>query len=65
MSLKGINAYKKGNLKQELSEPAPTVQWPVGELKVSVWLDGKIVKETSAFDPDIQSFEIGIRFNFI
>lgn len=48
----------KGNLKQELSEPAPTVQWPVGELKVSVWLDGKIVKETSAFDPEIQSFEM-------
>tara|TARA_Y100001934_G_scaffold246466_1_gene305534 strand:+ start:288 stop:1169 length:882 start_codon:yes stop_codon:yes gene_type:complete len=48
----------KGNLKQELSESAPTVQWPVGELKVSVWLDGKIVKETSAFDPEIQSFEM-------
>ena len=50
--------FGKGNLKQELSEPVPTVQWPVGKLKVSVWLDGKIVKETSAFDPEIQSFEM-------
>jgi hypothetical protein len=55
----------KGVLNLELSQPAPIVQWPVGELTVSIWLDGAIVKETSAFDPKIQSYEIIMAYDAI
>lgn len=55
----------KGKLNVELSQSAPSVQWPVGELKVSVWLDGAVIKETSAFDPQIQSYEIIMAYDAI
>jgi hypothetical protein len=48
----------KGKLAKELEKPAPTVQWPVGDLTVSIWFDGEVIKETSAFDPNIQSYEL-------
>jgi len=48
----------KGQIHEDLKQPRPCVQWPVGELTVSVWLDGKVIAQTSVFDPDIQSYEI-------
>ena len=49
----------------ELNVSVPTVQWPERETNVSVWLEGEVVKETSAFDPDIQSLEIIMAYDAI
>src|SRR5207237_6718752 len=41
----------------ELRAPWPLVQWPVGTLNVTVWLDGQPKYETRLDDPAIQQME--------
>lgn len=55
----------KRKLNPELVHSVPMVQWAVGELTVSIWLDGAMVKKTSAFDSEIQSYEIIMAYDAI
>lgn len=55
----------KAALIPDLKKSVPTVQWAEGETNVSVWLDGQVIQETSAFDPDIQSLEIIMAYDAI
>ena len=55
----------KYELHQDLKVTRPIVQWPSLELNVSVWLDGKVIKNTSAFDPEIQEYEVIMAYDAI
>jgi len=45
-------------LPERLNEPRMVVQWPVGTLTVTVWLDGVAVYDTLVDDPAIQAAEL-------
>mgnify|MGYP005986193731 CR=1 FL=1 len=45
-------------LPEQLNNTIDTAQWPVGELNVSIWRGGEVIKNTSVFDPTIQDIEI-------
>jgi hypothetical protein len=51
---------KMGNAKfpEQLNNTMDMAQWPVGELTISIWRDGKVIKNTSVFDPTIQDVEV-------
>ena len=42
----------------ELIEPRPSVQWPVGTLTVSVWVGNGPTRDTRVDDPTIQNMEL-------
>ena len=42
----------------ELVEPRPSVQWPVGTLTVSVWVGSEPTRDTRVDDPSIQGMEL-------
>lgn len=43
---------------QELVEPRPMVQWPVGTLTVTVWETDETRRDTDVSDPTIQDMEL-------
>ncbi len=46
------------DLDRDLLKPQMLVQWPVGTLTVTVWVDGRPSHETRVEDPAIQEMEI-------